>query len=362
LLWRLTPSWIRAYGKRVARNHRRSERGMTGSFRDWSHSVHGVRFVILYVLGYLGLSVVAFSCLLEPSWTMIDSLYFAVATFTSVGYGDLSPSTAAGKVFTVFLSLYGISILGIAVGIIGANVSEVQDAAMEEVRQRASKRLFKLLDKYTMASASVSLTTGDLAQSSTPQAPSGQDSEEDRHIAHHIASILLSQLPLLSTMLAITMCLGRKYEGWSTLTSTYYFWITLTTVGYGDFAPRSQQMRLYAVFFLPLWVAVDGEILGRVAAAFVRRRERRAERRFLARKLTARDLRVMDTHGTGDVSFDEFLAYALVAMRKVDQETVDELRAVFDARDLNGSGTIMREDLTLMAWKRKEYLKFKSEP
>lgn len=121
-------------------------------------------------------------------------------------------------------------------------------------------------------------------------------------------------------------------------------------------------MRLYAVFFLPLWVAVDGEILGRVAAAFVRRRERRAERRFLARKLTARDLRVMDTHGTGDVSFDEFLAYALVAMRKVDQETVDELRAVFDARDLNGSGTIMREDLTLMAWKRKEYLKFKSEP
>ena len=112
LLWRLTPSWIRAYGKRVARNHRRSERGMTGSFRDWSHSVHGVRFVILYVLGYLGLSVVAFSCLLEPSWTMIDSLYFAVATFTSVGYGDLSPSTAAGKpaadvcLFRCFSSLF----------------------------------------------------------------------------------------------------------------------------------------------------------------------------------------------------------------------------------------------------------------
>ena len=131
-------------------------------------------------------------------------------------------------------------------------------------------------------------------------------------------------------------------------------------MGYGDFTPKSQQMRLFAVFFLPLWVAVDGEIISRIAEVFVDREEDRLEHQFLAREITMHDLMVMDTHKTGDVSFDEFLSYMLVAMHKVDQETIDELRDVFDERDLNGSGSIMREDLVLMARKRKEYLQSKS--
>lgn len=358
---------------------------MTGSFRDWTHSKLGIKFVVAYCAGYLALSVAAFSCLLEPSWTVIDSLYFAVATFTTVGYGDLSPSTTAGKVFTIFFSLYGISILGIALGIIGTNISEVQETAMKEVRHLASKRLLTLFDelpqgekntssntkRQVMPSVSSSLTNSYLAQLSTNNASSENlgttiaasehDPEEDRHIAHQIGSILISQLPILSTILTIAVCLGKKYEGWSTLTSVYYCWITLTTVGYGDFTPKSQQMRLFAVVFLPLWVAVDGEIIGRIAGVFVGRQEKRAERRFLARELTAHDLLVMDTHGTGDVSFDEFLSYVLVAMHKVDQETINELRAVFESRDMNGSGTIMREDLVLMARKRRAYLRSKSD-
>jgi voltage-gated potassium channel len=41
----------------------------------------------------------------------VDALYFSVTTLTTVGYGDFSPETAAGKLFTVVYVLLGVGIL-----------------------------------------------------------------------------------------------------------------------------------------------------------------------------------------------------------------------------------------------------------
>lgn len=40
----------------------------------------------------------------------LDSLYFTVVTLATVGYGDITPKTDAGKVFTIFYIIIGISI------------------------------------------------------------------------------------------------------------------------------------------------------------------------------------------------------------------------------------------------------------
>ena len=44
-------------------------------------------------------------------WSWLDSLYFSVVTITTVGYGDLSPHSAIGKIFTMAYLLVGIGIL-----------------------------------------------------------------------------------------------------------------------------------------------------------------------------------------------------------------------------------------------------------
>ncbi len=46
------------------------------------------------------------------NWSWVDALYFTVVTLTTVGYGDLTPQTSGGKLFTVFYILVGLGILG----------------------------------------------------------------------------------------------------------------------------------------------------------------------------------------------------------------------------------------------------------
>ncbi len=43
-------------------------------------------------------------------WNWLNSIYFTVITLATVGYGDLTPKTDAGKVFTIFYVFIGIGV------------------------------------------------------------------------------------------------------------------------------------------------------------------------------------------------------------------------------------------------------------
>ncbi len=44
-------------------------------------------------------------------WGWLDSLYFCVITLATVGYGDFSPHTPLGKIFTMIYVFIGIGLL-----------------------------------------------------------------------------------------------------------------------------------------------------------------------------------------------------------------------------------------------------------
>jgi len=48
---------------------------------------------------------------LVEGWDVLDALYFSVVTLTTVGYGDFTPETAEGKLFTIFYILIGLGLV-----------------------------------------------------------------------------------------------------------------------------------------------------------------------------------------------------------------------------------------------------------
>ena len=88
------------------------------------------------IVGSLALLAVATGTIVYrwlEGWGWVDSLYFSVVTLTTVGYGDLSPTSSGSKLFTVFYIIFGISLFGAFVN------NLVKQRAKRAARRHAGK-------------------------------------------------------------------------------------------------------------------------------------------------------------------------------------------------------------------------------
>ncbi|XP_036237218.1 potassium channel subfamily K member 17-like isoform X2 [Molothrus ater] len=149
-------------------------------------------------------------------WDYSGSFFFSISAITTIGYGNLSPSTAVGRIFCIVFALFGIPLNLVVLNEIGhLMLLGVQHCAcrLEEV--------FHWQNKASFLMKTCALVTG---------------------------LLLFLLLPPL---------LFSDKEGWSYEEGFYYSFITLSTIGFGDYVIGMNPDRTYPSWYknvVSLWI------------------------------------------------------------------------------------------------------------
>lgn len=128
--------------------------GLTGKLQKNAKKflkTNGLIYLMLVCLAILCISSVMYS--LAESVSLSESFWWAIATATTVGYGDISPHTAIGKFAAVLLMFVGIGFIGMLTSSITAYFAgqdeNKEDKILEKLDQleRENMELRKKIDR-----------------------------------------------------------------------------------------------------------------------------------------------------------------------------------------------------------------------
>lgn len=314
---------------------------LRGMANDSTDSGFTLSECLMAIAAYLGTGVLAYSVFLEK-WSVVDALYFSVVSFTTVGYGDVCPSNVASKYFTCLYGLGGVVILGAVISTIGTRLINAEVEAIQAAEKASRQHIMSVLDAMPTIVTSNRTRPKMVQEKREPVLiPSWK-----QNINGKLMETVINVLSASSVLIFGGLVMGRL-EGWQWRDSLYYSFITAGTLGFGDFSPKTNAGRIWAIAFIPLAVAAAGEVLGNVAAFLTEQRQKEAYERALHRELTMDYLLQLDANGDGTVSRDEYIQGMLVELRLVDAQQLQELNEQFDRLDITENGTLDKDDLKL---------------
>ncbi|KAH0520021.1 Potassium channel subfamily K member 16 [Microtus ochrogaster] len=192
----------------------------------------------------------------NPSnWDFGSSFFFAGTVVTTIGYGNLAPSTEAGQVFCVFYALMGIPLNVVFLNHLGTGLrAHLTTLDRWEDHPRHSQALQEIAENWEVGLG---------MQTSESQFVQRQDWGKKELERWSQGQTLPSQL-LQVLGLALFLTLGTlvvlifppmffsHVEGWSFREGFYFAFITLSTIGFGDYVVGTDPSKHYIAVYRSL--------------------------------------------------------------------------------------------------------------
>ncbi|XP_078375762.1 potassium channel subfamily K member 3-like [Oculina patagonica] len=134
----------------------------------------------------------------ELDWSFVNSCGFVFAAFTTIGFGNMTPKTQAGKIITIPACIFGITITMLAFKTAG----ELLASCIKFCVIKTEKGLLKRV--------------------------------EIKHIMKKTFLISETVMIVLHVLVSIS---ATFIENWSFLDSFYAWFVAFTTIGFGDYVP-----------------------------------------------------------------------------------------------------------------------------
>eukprot|EP00935_MAST-01C_sp_MAST-1C-sp1_P001656 g1656.t1 len=248
-------------------------------------------------------------------WTIIDSCYWSITTITTVGYGDLTPDTFLARWYTLFSAPIGVVIVGVSVHRLAQSIMRVKEKVYHDAQLVVERTALKAL-------RAASKNARDFSES---RLFDGQCSPI-RFVCNVIG--VLAQLVGYLCLGALALVEIEKGSQQLSFFEAVYCWvITLSSVGFGDFSPQTQQGRLFAVFYIPFGIIILTNAVSTTAHEYTlcfshHPRQQKMDRRALVKAL--------EWYGDdGVVSEAEFMSAMLQIKHGVPRAVLEHIHTKF---------------------------------
>lgn len=113
--------------------YNRAIRHFTNAIKTAKEEIFLFLFITIILIYLSAVGIYYFENEAQPDHfsSIFSSLWWAIVTLTTVGYGDIYPITVGGRVFTFFILLIGLGIVAIPTGIISSALTKTIDKKLD---------------------------------------------------------------------------------------------------------------------------------------------------------------------------------------------------------------------------------------
>lgn len=292
----------------------------------WPRTMNALLLALYFSAGIVVLT-------LQQDWTPLTSLYVVVQIITTVGYGDVTISHG-GKVFMTCYVLLGTVIVANIVNSLFDSLLHSAEHGLEESLQNVENKLTKV-------------------EKQRPAKPSSW-----HQLRTAVAIYLFFVVTWAVFFIAVERCscsYGSSHIGGCVsdrceetggdtkrlVDAVYMAVITFSTVGFGDYAPKSRAGRLFGSIWMMLGVLSFGNVVGAVSKVLHSITSLAKKRPLMTRAL----FDSIDTDGTGTIDQQEFQKYILIREGLVSAETLAKIDKLFQTMDRDKNGTLTFDEI-----------------